>query len=182
MIRLTAKPEDDSAFVEIVSRIARKLIAEVEPARVFIVQIDGWFGHKWLAFSGKILGAVPVWNSTLTIPPFHPNRVIDETHATISKDKAVAVATPPVQSIHRDQPSVENTRRKIIDLTESAIFVWYSGNTKNADRASLMVYTSTAQRQMEWYASFLKESDWKIDQVKGLGRQALTSLVACDGD
>ena len=55
-------------------------VANYRPAEIYLVCIDRWFDAKWLNFSGKVLGALGVWRSRTTIPPFHPHRVLGESH------------------------------------------------------------------------------------------------------
>ena len=76
MIDLKPTPDDDVQFVGLASQLLNSLIRLHSPEEIYIVQIDHWFDHKWQYFSGKAVGAVGVWQSTLTLPPFDPGRVI----------------------------------------------------------------------------------------------------------
>jgi hypothetical protein len=80
MIDLKPSETDDPDFVELVSQLLNSLVQLNQPAEVYVVNIDHWFDHKWQYFSGKTLGALGVWNSRLTVPPFDPGRVIRESH------------------------------------------------------------------------------------------------------
>lgn len=180
MIPLTAKPEDDPTFVALVSRIIRNEVRVVSPSEIFVVQIDGWFGCKWLEFSGKELGALGVWGSILTVPPFHPNRVLSETKALIIDSATLQLFEQLTPPLHRHQTSGENLSRKITDISKSALFVWYSSGTRTVGKASLMVYTSASNEQSAWYASFDRKNDWMIYRLIGLSKQQLGLLMKED--
>ncbi len=115
-----------------------------KPDEIYIVQIDNWFDHKWRAFSGKTLGAVGVWNSTLTIPPFEPNRVINQFYYRKDKDTYVL---QPAKPLHIHQWSSSNLQRFLKQITEAGLFAWYSGETKNNDAGSLLVYNLEKQNE-----------------------------------
>jgi hypothetical protein len=74
----TLKPTDneDPKFTEIVSTILNSIVQLYHPDQVYVVEIDHWFDHKWKAFSGTVLGALGVWQTRLTLPPFNPNTVL----------------------------------------------------------------------------------------------------------
>ena len=60
-MKLLTTPEDDLKFVSIVSSIIDVLTDEYKPQIIASIQIDNWFDHKWLKFSGKSLGAISIW-------------------------------------------------------------------------------------------------------------------------
>lgn len=74
---------DSGRFINIVTRIIMSVAAVSGWPRVYTVHIDNWFGSRWLSFRGKIFGAAGVRNRTLkyglSLPPFHPNRVLNVT-------------------------------------------------------------------------------------------------------
>lgn len=59
-------------------RLIGGLVKEFQPKELYVCRVDNWFDSKWLNFSGKTLGAVPMWKKEVTIPPFHPNRIVGE--------------------------------------------------------------------------------------------------------
>ena len=70
------------------------LISNRAPEELWIIQIDNWFDHKWLRFSGmggvaspfRVGGLVTPYDSVkvefyqdkVTFPPFTPNRVLGQ--------------------------------------------------------------------------------------------------------
>ncbi len=176
MISLIVNTEDDPEYVEIVSRIIKKTVIASSPDEVFVIQINSWFDYKWLRFSAKISGAFGFSQNELTIPPFNPNRVIYEMHATFSQESEELILDK-TQRLHILQSSEENLKRKISHISKSAIFCWYSGNTKATGKASLMVYSSNSDDQHGWYVSFAKTSSWVVNQVKGISKQEMALLM-----
>ena len=43
---------DDPGFVEVLNSVVQGLVSQHQPETVWIIQIDNWFDHKWLMFSG----------------------------------------------------------------------------------------------------------------------------------
>ncbi|MEP6360801.1 MAG: hypothetical protein ABJ287_00315, partial [Balneola sp.] len=78
MLTIKRQPDDNDQFISRVEVLIEKFILEKKPNSFYLIKIDNWFDKKWLGFSGKILGAVGIAKSDLTIPPFVPNRIIYE--------------------------------------------------------------------------------------------------------
>src|SRR4051794_25287402 len=68
MFLLDPAADDDRDFIERISRLIAGAVAVHRPDEVWIHKIDHWFGHKWVRFSGKVLGGLGVWKKPLTIP------------------------------------------------------------------------------------------------------------------
>jgi len=87
-IHIAVGERDDPAFIEALAALILGYTASHTPEQVWLIQIDNWFDHKWLRFSGNVavpLGApldrygtvkVAFYRENLTFPPFSPNRVI----------------------------------------------------------------------------------------------------------
>jgi hypothetical protein len=176
MISLIANQEDDPDYVALVTRIINRTIISSSLDEVFFVQINSWFDYKWLRFSAKISGAFGFYQYEMTVPPFNPNRVIYEMHATFSREYD-AFIFDKTQRLHILQNSEDNLKRKITNISKSAIFCWYSGNTKATGKASLMIYTSNADGQNGWYVSFAKTNSWVVNQMKGISKQEMALLM-----
>ncbi|HSU54886.1 MAG TPA: hypothetical protein VLT36_12580 [Candidatus Dormibacteraeota bacterium] len=111
-MKLHATSDDDPGFVRLVTLILDSLVLQHAPEILAIIQVDNWFDHKWLNFSGKVLGALGVWKHPLTIPPFHPNGIKAQTVYRLGQQKEYEqIETPP---LHISQPSSENLNRKLI--------------------------------------------------------------------
>ena len=176
MIRLGETVEGDSRFVPVVERALNNALEFSRPSDVYVVQVDGWFDYKWQQFSGTILHEIAIWRRNLTVPPFHPSRVLSESHFRLYPDSGiyeVASAKP----LHIHQASGENLRRAVRDISSSGVFVWYSQVSKEFDRASLMLYTVTADDANGWYAGFTKKDEWRLAQVKGMSRAGVMKFL-----
>ena len=62
MIKIGVDGGDTPEFIAAINVIAQRIAILHAPAELIIVKIDNWFDHKWLKFSGKILGALGTWN------------------------------------------------------------------------------------------------------------------------
>jgi len=60
-------------------------------------------------------------------------------------------------------------------ISKSAAFVWYSGNTVANPAGSVMLYLSGAEGYA-WYASFMREKRWKVNDEFRITRRELVSF------
>jgi len=77
-VELPADDTDDPEFSGLVAQIITGAVVTHRPPRACIFKIDHWFDHKWLAFSGKVVGAAGSWRKQLTVPPFVANRIVEQ--------------------------------------------------------------------------------------------------------
>ena len=52
-MKLHATSYDDPGFVRLVSLILDSLVLKYAPEILAIIEVDNWFDHKWLNFSGN---------------------------------------------------------------------------------------------------------------------------------
>ena len=177
MIELGETTGGDSGFAQIVERALNNVLEHSRPREVYAMQVDGWFDYKWQQFSGTVMHEIAVWRDKLTVPPFHPSRVLSERCFRLSPNwRTYDVASPKPLHIH--QASAENLKRTVRDVSSSGVFVWYSQVSKDSDRASLMIYTVDAGDASGWYAGFTRKDEWCLAQVKGISRGAITELLS----
>jgi len=75
---------DDEAFVSLAGALVDGIVSAMRPEDLFVVEVDNWFGPRWLGFAGNTyLGLVSVHRDVtkkkaLVIPPFVPKRVESE--------------------------------------------------------------------------------------------------------
>jgi hypothetical protein len=173
-IHLLKFDNDDENFIRIVENIINKSISSFQPNEIYVVRIDQWFDHKWQGFSGKISGVFGVRGKILTIPPFIPDRVIEQLHfQKIGKNYQQQKA----ENLHIYQESGENLQRKIRHLTNSASFFWFSGNVANNSQASLMNYQIKDQAENGWYVSFLEKETWQVYKTNNISRNEVLALI-----
>jgi len=174
-MKLQATSDDDPSFVRLVSLIVDSLVLQRAPDILAILAVDNWFDHKWLNFSGKIMGALGVWKHPLTIPPFHPHRVKVQTVYRLSREKQYEqIDAPP---LHLEQASEKNLNRKLIHATDSGVFVWWSGNTSANAKGSLMAYIQTGTDARSWYISFDRRDRWAINKTKNISVESVQVLL-----
>jgi len=171
MIELISTEHDDPAFLTLAQRIVNGAIAQLETPEIYLIHVDNWFSHKWLGW----------WSSwehkklkKLRVPPFTPNRVRSEKHF-IWDAKSSSWIRRSAKPLHVWQPG-RRPSQGIDDLSKSAAFIWYSGNTLSNRTGSMMLYLSGAE-QYAWYASFRKGDSWKVvaDEF-GITRRELASF------
>lgn len=131
-------PSDDDApeFIAEINAILNGVLMSTTPQGLILVKIDGWFGPKWLSFSGKVIGAIPVWEDRLTIPPFVPNRVINQQVFSAPNYKGESLRQP----IHKKLESVLALQRHDTTVAGKVALAWYSGDSLKNGRGSLMTY------------------------------------------
>jgi len=184
---------DASGFLEAVDRVIAGLVFRYRPPLVCCVRIHRWFDHRWLEFSGK--GRVffdAGWppshpnvaldefrQEQLTFPPFTPKRVAAEHHWERCDNGSYA-RTQPRFLVHRRvlRRSSNNLQRRIADLADPALFVWFSSTSEQDTRGSILVYIVNGGVTIPWFASMRCEATtWTLGEVKGLGRPEVQELL-----
>jgi hypothetical protein len=115
----------------------------------------------------------------LTFPPFAPTRVAAEQHWERGSDGEYTRAVERFR-IHRiqRQHSSANLQRRIVDLTDSGLFVWFSSTSAKDTRGSLLVYIVNDGTTIPWFASIKTDGgSWTLGEVKGLGRAEVEELL-----
>lgn len=164
---ITLTDNDDPRFIDLAGRLLDAAITSDRPAEVYVVRIDQWFDAKWRAFSGKALGALGLHRSPVTVPPFHPHRVVAESHFSVASDSGAFEPTSAAP-LHIAQPSAQNLTRFIARVSPSAVFFWYSASSRDLDRGSTMLYRTNQEKVFSWYASFYRSPAWRLDRHRGI--------------
>ena len=175
MIALTEN--DDPKFVGLMERLLASAVRESPPATIYVIRIDQWFDAKWLNFSGKT-GGLGVHGNPVTLPPFHPNRVLAEDcfSVTAATGGFRLSAAPP---LHREQSSAENLQRHVAKVSASGVFFWYSSSTLGLDRGCAMLYRTDQDEVFTWYASFHRSPEWRVDRHRGISPSELQHRLQC---
>jgi hypothetical protein len=181
MIPIYLTGEDDQQFVESVSRILNGAAHSYQPAEIYLIQVDSWFDHKWKNFSGVIDLQLGTWlGPMLRVPPFNPHRIVSELHYQLKEQPADYVQSP-APYLHVFQYSESNLQRRLVQMSESCLYIWYSCNTRKNDRGSLLLYNIEKEQQIAWYVSFLRNVEWKVNKLKGISRTELSGLMEVSG-
>jgi hypothetical protein len=183
---------DDDAYVACVERIVAGMVFRFRPARVCVVRVKRWFDHRWLGFSGK--GRVPfdspflldpgvaldeVYADQLTFPPFAPTRIASEDHWSRRADGDYERIDDGFR-VHRSERthSATNLHRRVADVTDAGLFVWFSSGDVRDGRGSVMVHSVCDGAALPWFVSLvLRDGRWDAAEVKGLGRQEVRELL-----
>ena len=190
-MKIEVGESDDPYFIALLDSLVRGLVKRETPEGLWIIQIDNWFDHKWLRFSG--IGTVDFqfpafmnrddaaldefYQDKVTFPPFTPNRVLAQWSFARVGDNYMEV---PLQVPHRPekQPSEANLQRRVQEFSRSASFVWYSSKTVANGRGSVMVYNVAADGAKCWFAAFSRHETWKLHATKGVSREEVEDLLS----
>src|SRR6266576_3106244 len=146
MIELVPTENDDAAFLALAQRIVNGAIVELGMREVFLVHVDNWFDHKWLGWWSRK-------DEELRVPTFTPNRVLSEQHFLWKVEASVWESIELQKPLHIRQPGRPWLAQPIDRFSESAAFIWYSGNTRVNRGGSWMLYRGGPGAYW-WYASF----------------------------
>jgi hypothetical protein len=168
MIELARSENDDVAFLQLTQWIVNGAISALNAREVYLVRVDNWFDFKWLGF----------WSSwgrerelkELCVPPFNPNRVRSENRYIWDENSSRVHSAVHNDHLHLRQPGRRVTHGRPLErFSKSAAFIWYSGNTVTNQDGSVMLYLTGAEGYA-WYASFMKNGQWKHNDEFRIGR------------
>jgi hypothetical protein len=191
MTQVTAGKTDDVGFVELLNSLVRGVVSSYTPDELWIVQVDNWFDHKWLRFSG--VGTVdfqfPAFmnrddsalqeftQERVTFPPFAPSRVLAQYSYVRKGDHYSEAPLTRLPHPSERRASETNLQRRVEDFSRSGAFVWYSSNTLANDRGSVMVYYVSEKRVECWFAAFNRHGAWKLYSTKGASKEEVQGLL-----
>lgn len=155
-------------------------IARVYPCRaVHVVEVDRWFGFKWLGFSGKTLGALGIWRKRTTIPPFIRSRVLAERRFLLKGGWADYENGRAGIGLHLWQSSSRNINRPADRIAPDVTLVWYGGGSAAEGRASFMVYVPVQDEgYWRWYVGMKRTDVWEVDRLRGINPRELSYIEA----
>ncbi len=180
MISIMRRDGDDAGYLKMVASIVTALTESGNSQEFYVVRVDNWFGSKWLTFSGKMLGLVGVWKSQITLPPFVPNRIVEEKRAKRLKGGAGFAEDVVSQHVHRTVPSSEATKRRIAVEFPDTTFVWFSGNTEVNGKGCVMAYIPNQEQYWCWYAELSSRNNWEPSLLKGISRSEFHQLLGLE--
>src|SRR3954470_4664494 len=123
LVRVPVGDTDDPYFIAVLNSLVSGIVKNEKPEGIWIIQIDNWFDHKWLRFSG--IGSVDFqfpaflkqydaaldefFQDKVTFPPFTPNRVIAHWSFARVGDKYVEVPSrvPHGSEKHRSEANLQ---------------------------------------------------------------------------
>lgn len=188
--RIKVDEGDSTAFIDHINKIVSLLTYQYGIDEIRYTKINNWFDHKWLNYSGKAVvkfdfGGLKAfdnrndssldnqWKEKITVPPFHPNRVIYERYF-----RKVPVENKMFEyELHKDISSNDNIHNRIDRYTSNGLFVWFSANSIINQRGSLMVYRVQENEIQTWYATFERKEEWQLTKSKGIGLNELKQYI-----
>ena len=176
MIELIKDSNDNHEFHINIKKLILDKINSFKPNEVYIVKIDNWFDQKWLNFSGTIMHEVSIWEKDdVTIPPFHPNRVLNVLH--YKNQNGILEKLTDNMKLHIYQMDSENLKRKISDICENGLFVWYSGKSEVNANGSIMIYSVKEKECFTYYISLTKNTNWKLNKTIGFDKKYINRIL-----
>jgi len=184
---------DSADFIEKVRSLAMTVARDYEPARLYVIRIDNWFGPRWMLFAGKFTAgkhmAIGVHKSRLHVPPFVPHRVIAQRVFAGPEFEDTVLAAP----LHIECPSEQALSRRIEDIDKDAAFLWFGGESEAQGRGSVMVYLPTTVDGTKRRPKGLRHSgafyvgvsqrngDWEPAMLRGISRGEVAHLEETGG-
>lgn len=177
MIELIPAEHDDVAFLSLAQRIMNGAIAALQMREVFLVHIDNWFDHKWLGWRSRWTRFGRMGIRELRVPLFTPNRVRSERHFVWDEKLSAWISIGLSKPLHVHKPGRWSLTQPLDHFSNSAAFIWYSGDTEINTVGSLMLYQSGVDAYA-WYASFRKGDEWGVADERQVTRRELISFEA----
>jgi hypothetical protein len=157
-----------SDLAELVAHLISGAVARHRPQDVLVFKIDNWFDHKWLGFSGRVIGQVGVWQEDLTLPPFVANRIVQRWQYLLDEDGDGYRMAGSGPDIHHRGGSAQNLQHRVRQVVPTSALFWFSGNTSNTGRGSLMGYIPVEQEHWSWFLAFVRDGGWKVARRKNI--------------
>jgi hypothetical protein len=176
---LSTRQGDSAEFMGKVRTLVIGVARDYEPARLYVIRIDNWFGPRWMKFAGKFTAgkhfAIGVHKRRSHVPPFVPQRVVVQA-VFVGPGYEEMVARPP---LHIECPSSKALVRRIEDIDKDAAFIWFGGESEAQGRGAVMVYLPVALERTErrrglrdcgaFYVGYsLRKTNWAPSMLRGV--------------
>lgn len=166
-------PGDASGFISLAEALAAGIAARHKPTTLLVIRVESWFGPKWLRFSGTIMLQLATWMSTLTVPPFLPERIVSQRRYNSPDYREVNSGSP----LHIRTEGRRASLRKLASIEPGAAIVWFSGESESKGAGSLMAYIPTADGYTCFYCGFGGSDCTDIHRLRGISRSELLLLM-----
>jgi hypothetical protein len=180
-IELLATERDDPEFVALASAFVSHYADLYAHETVKVIQIDNWFGERWLGFAGKYKGIAGMRNASLHLilpkPPFRPSRVVSCYDFIRREDGVLARTVGEFGHLH-----AEKNGGVVWHIYRRGLYCWYSGNTRANTTASLMMYDVSRAAEDRtgydaWYVGFDKRQGWQFTKSRNVSSRECLKIV-----
>lgn len=176
MIDLAIIENDDDRFIMMTASIITGIRYQFQPGSIRPIRINNWFGKNWYRFSGKVMGAFGISKHQLTIPPFVPSRVVEESY-WVRDESGVYSRIDDFSPLHMNLSSEENMRRYFNAECSNSAVIWYSGGTKSNGRGSIMTYISSQKNDnVTWYVELVAPKNWMPSITQGITKNEFEEI------
>jgi hypothetical protein len=179
-MHIAPQADDAPEFVNLVEYAVNGILRRYSPATLILIKIDNWFGSRWLGFAGKIMGLAGLTmninkhrTADINIPPFVPERVVLQRRFIAPQFDEVAAG----ELIHKRMRTTEALKRKAAHAAPGIAFVWYSGNSKENGRGSLMSYLPLDSAYWSWFVDLKRSNPWRVTEIRGIKADDFSSLI-----
>ncbi len=176
VVKIPCEKNDDKNFLSALNGFVDQLTEDLEPTDVYAIRINEWFDHKWLGYSGRGIIQFPYsepyilaklderFLDRLIFPPFNPNQVTAERYWKLQKRGVYGgIEKPHCIYNQKLEHNSYNWHNLVEAVSSSGVFIWFSSNSEDSERGSIMVYAIEGIEIQTWYASFSQESGWGIE-------------------
>lgn len=177
---------DAAGFLDLANDLLASTVRMYDPEELVLVRIDSRFDWKWRRFKGKRFGAFGVHGKTpLVIPPFHPNRVVQERHLVRQADGGYEEKSNQ-RPLHIKITSEQATRRSVERLPAATVLAWISGDSEQSGHGAAMMYAAKPLREhgmkhgvwSSWHASFVRTGEtWALNRTDGLSKPEVEAML-----
>jgi hypothetical protein len=165
---------DVEGFITAVHLLAKGVARVYQPARLYVLRVDHWFGPRWFHFSGKVLGELGVHKRELTVPPFVPHRIVEQRVFAGPRCVEEVVNDP----LHIQCASSFALKRRLVDVDRSAAFLWFGGEMVDGGRGCVMVYLPCCDEDAGFYVGFSQhDQGWRATKLMEITPGELDSLM-----
>jgi hypothetical protein len=179
-VKIPYEKGDDKNFLSALNGFVYQLTEDLEPKEVYAIRINDWFDHKLLGYSGRGIIQFPYsepyilakldkrFLDRLTFPPFNPNQVLDERYWEL-QNSGIYSGTEKTHCIYSQELKYNsyNWHNLVESVSSSGVFIWFSSNSEDSERGSIMVYAIEGDEVQTWYASLSQESGWDVENEIG---------------
>jgi hypothetical protein len=123
---------------------------------------------------------VGVRNTKVTVPPFHPNRVLQERPWVREASGSSYTEAPEAPALHLRIASGANTTRHLHRLAPGVACVWYTSQSAPTKRGATMIYVPQPGTEGEYWTCYvaLAAAPWRVTRHKGISTSELEQLSA----